>query len=174
MATQSAANTSSVKMRPQARRETIDHDAVAFLGAQHREVEALVKQFEKLGENGPVAEKEAIVREACKKLTVHAQIQEEIFHPAAREVREVDALLNEAEVEHGIAKVLISALDAMEAEDDLFDAHFTVLSEYIKHHVQEEEGDLFPKVRKGDLDPEQLGQELATRAQELRRGSELP
>ena len=146
---------------------TSERDAVDFLKIQHREVEDLFKQFEKLGEDGPSEQKEPIVREACEKLTVHASIEEEIFYPAAREVDEVDSLLNEAEVEHGTAKDLIASLDSMDASDPMFDATFTVLAEYVKHHVKEEEGELFPKVKKSDLDLDALGEELSMRAGEL-------
>ena len=142
-------------------------DAVSFLTNQHREVEELFKQFEKLGEDGSPDEKEPIVRMACEKLTVHATIEEEIFYPAAREVEDAESLLNEAEVEHGTAKDLIATLDSMDPSDDMFSATFTVLSEYIKHHVKEEEGELFPKVKKSELDLDALGQELASRAEEL-------
>ena len=142
-------------------------DALEFLKSQHREVEDLFKQFEKLGEDGDSEEKEPIVRMACEKLTVHATIEEEIFYPAAREVDDADSLLNEAEVEHNTAKDLIASLDSMDADDAMFSATFTVLSEYIKHHVKEEEGELFPKIKKSGLDLDSLGQELSTRADEL-------
>lgn len=144
-----------------------DRDAIGFLMAQHREVEDLFKQFEKLGEDGSLNEKEPIVRMACEKLTVHATIEEEIFYPAAREVDGVDSLLNEAEVEHATAKELIAELDSMDADDELFSATFTVLSEYIKHHVKEEEGELFPKLRNSHMDLDKLGEALAAHADEL-------
>jgi hemerythrin superfamily protein len=142
-------------------------DALEFLKSQHREVEDLFKEFEKLGDDGPSEEKEPIVRMACEKLTVHASIEEEIFYPAVREVEDAESLLNEAEVEHNTAKDLIATLDSMDASDPMFSATFTVLSEYIKHHVKEEEGELFPKVKKSDLDLDALGQELAAQADEL-------
>jgi hemerythrin-like domain-containing protein len=142
-------------------------NALQLLESDHAEVKALFKRFEKLGEDGPRGEKEAIVRDACAKLTVHAAVEEEIFYPAAREVPEADALLNEAEVEHGTARDLIGKLDEMSADDEMFDANFTVLAEYIEHHVKEEEGELFPKVRKSDLDLEALGQQMAARKDEL-------
>ncbi|HET9833890.1 MAG TPA: hemerythrin domain-containing protein [Vicinamibacterales bacterium] len=146
---------------------TKERDAIAFLSAQHREVEELFKEFEKLGEDGSLDEKEPIVRVACEKLSVHATIEEEIFYPAAREVADVDSLLNEAEVEHATARDLIAQLDAMDAGDELFSATFTVLSEYIKHHVKEEEGELFPKLRRSGMDLDQLGEALAAHADEL-------
>ena len=143
-------------------------DAVEFLKSQHREVEELFKQFDKLPEEGAEEKKEPIVRMACEKLTVHASIEEEIFYPAAREIDDAASLLNEAEVEHGTAKDLIATLDSMDASDEMFSATFKVLSEYIKHHVKEEEGELFPKVKKSDLDLDALGQELSARADELK------
>jgi len=142
-------------------------NAIELLKADHAEVKTLFDRFEKLGEDGPRDEKEDIVREACAKLTVHATVEEEIFYPAAREVPDAEALLNEAEVEHGTAKDLIARLDEMAADDDMFDANFTVLSEYIQHHVKEEEGELFPKVQKSDLDLDALGAEMAQRKDEL-------
>jgi len=142
-------------------------NAIQLLKSDHAEVKALFQRFEKLGEDGPRDEKEEIVRDACAKLTVHATVEEEIFYPAAREVPDAEALLNEAEVEHGTAKELIAKLDGMTAEDDMFDANFTVLSEYIQHHVKEEEGELFPKVQKSDLDLDALGAQMAERKDEL-------
>jgi len=163
---------SSASQQSQRKAAASQPDALEFLKSQHREVEDLFKQFEKLGDEGPSEEKEPIVRMACEKLTVHASIEEEIFYPAAREIDDVESLLNEAEVEHNTAKDLIATLDSMDASDPMFSATFTVLSEYIKHHVKEEEGELFPKVKKSDLDLDVLGQELAAQADELMSAQE--
>ena len=142
-------------------------NAIQLLKKDHAEVKELFDRFEKLGKKGSRDEKEEIVREACAKLTVHAIVEEEIFYPAAREAPEAETLLNEAEVEHGIAKQLITQLDALSVEDEMFDANFTVLSEYIKHHVQEEESELFPKVQKSELDLDALAEQMAARKEEL-------
>jgi len=158
---------SSASQQSQRKAAASQPDALEFLKSQHREVEDLFKQFEKLGDEGQSEEKEPIVRMACEKLTVHASIEEEIFYPAAREIEDAESLLNEAEVEHNTAKDLIATLDSMDASDPMFSATFTVLSEYIKHHVKEEEGELFTKVKKSDLDLDALGQELAAQADEL-------
>ena len=163
---------SSASQQSQRKAAASQPDALEFLKSQHREVEDLFKQFEKLGDEGPSEEKEPIVRMACEKLTVHASIEEEIFYPAAREIDDVESLLNEAEVEHNTAKDLIATLDSMDASDPMFSATFTVLSEYIKHHVKEEEGELFTKVKKSDLDLDALGQELAAQADELMSAQE--
>ncbi len=141
-------------------------NAISLLKQDHREVSALFKKFES-SKSG----KAAIAAEVCKLLTVHAQVEEELFYPAAREALEADEegedLLNEAEVEHASAKELIAQIEDSEEEDDLFEAKVKVLGEYIDHHVKEEENELFPKVSKTDLDLEELGQELQDRKSEL-------
>jgi hemerythrin-like domain-containing protein len=142
-------------------------NAIQLLKSDHAEVKELFDRFEKIGENPSLADKEDIVRNFCLKLSVHATIEEEIFYPAAREVPTTDALLNEAEVEHGTAKELIAALEGMEIEDEMFDANFAVLSEYIKHHVKEEEGELFPKIQKSALDLNKLGLKMLERKEQL-------
>jgi iron-sulfur cluster repair protein YtfE (RIC family) len=149
-------------------------DALQLLRRDHAEVKELFERFEKLGEDGPREEKSDIAREACAKLTVHATVEEEIFYPAAREVPDAEALLNEAEVEHGTAKELIAKIDGMDADDEMFDANFTVLSEYIEHHVKEEEGELFPKIQKSDLDLDALGEQIVERKDALMAELELP
>jgi hemerythrin superfamily protein len=93
-------------------------------------------------------------------LTVHAEAEEEIFYPAAREAIEEQDLLDEAEVEHASAKDLIAQIEAMDSSDPLYDAKVTVLGEYIDHHVEEEEKEMFPKVKKAKLDLEALGEEI--------------
>jgi len=144
-------------------------DALKLLKADHKEVSDLVAKFEK----GRLTKdrKVALAKQICLALTVHAQIEEEIFYPAAREaVRSGEDLLDEAEVEHGSIKELVSTIENASPDgDDLFEARVKVLGEYVKHHVKEEEGQLFPKLRKSDLDMEEIGQQLAARKQELMR-----
>ena len=86
-----------------------------------------------------------MVRKICNELTVHAQIEEEIFYPAVRKAIDDGDLMDEALVEHAGAKELISQLEAMDPEDELYDAKVTVLGEQIDHHVKEEEGEMFPR-----------------------------
>jgi len=142
-------------------------DAIKLLKADHDEVEELFAQYEKQKKrDGAKAE---LIEKICNALTVHAQIEEEIFYPAAREAleNEGEELVDEAEVEHGSIKSLVEQLGAMSPDDELCDAKVKVLSEYVKHHVKEEEGELFPKLKKTDLDLEALGTELAERKEEL-------
>ena len=147
-------------------------DAIKLLMTDHREVEALFKKFDKAKEDN--AEKADIVAQICEALSTHAEIEEEIFYPAAREAlsEKGEDLLDEAEVEHASIKSLVAQLEEAEPDDDLYDAKVKVLTEYVQHHVKEEEGELFPKVRKTDLDLDQLGAEMFERKLELEGGEE--
>ena len=141
-------------------------DAITLLKQDHRAVEALFQDFEKSedSELGPIAAR------VCQMLTVHAQIEEEILYPAAKEAfeeEEDDELVNEAAVEHASAKELIAKIEEMSEDDELFKATVTVLSEYIKHHVKEEEQELFPKLKDAGADLEELGAQLQARKLEL-------
>lgn len=139
-------------------------DAISLLKADHKEVKTYFKQYEGLKDE---AEKQALADKICRVLTVHAQIEEEIYYPAARAAIDDHDLLDEAEVEHGSAKQLIAEIQAMKAADRLFDAKVTVLGEYIDHHVEEEEKEMFPESRSSDLDLKALGAQLAERKAEL-------
>ena len=143
-------------------------DAFALLKADHKTVKALFKEFEDISDDGDDEQKSDLVHHICNELTVHAQVEEELFYPAVREAIAAADLLDEAEVEHATAKDLIAQLETMEPGDDLYDAKVTVLSEYIDHHVKEEEEEMFPKAQKSELDANALGQEMMARKQELK------
>jgi hemerythrin superfamily protein len=102
-------------------------------------------------------------------LTAHTTIEEEIFYPAAREALEDEGqdLLDEASVEHASAKELIGQIMTMSPDDDLYDAKVKVLGEYVDHHAQEEEKEMFPQCRKAKMDLDELGAQLQARKQEL-------
>ena len=142
-------------------------DAIALLKQDHRAVEKLFERFEDTdgGEGIPIAHR------VCQLLTVHAQIEEEILYPAAKEALADDedesVLVYEAEVEHATARDLIAQIEEMTAQDETYNATVKVLSEYIKHHVKEEEGELFPALRKAELDLKKMGQQLRQRKEEL-------
>lgn len=134
--------------------------AIDLLIDDHKKVKKLFKDFDKLKEKGGDEEKQALVEEICNELLLHTQVEEEIFYPAAREAVEED-MLNEAEVEHASAKDLIEQIQALKPSDPMYDAKVTVLGEYIEHHVEEEEKEMFPKVKKAKLDLEALGEEMS-------------
>lgn len=135
-------------------------DAIKLLKDDHRAVEKDFKAYESLEDD---ADKQALADKICLALTVHAQIEEEIFYPATREAIDDDDLMDEAVVEHASAKQLIAEIQAMKAGDPLFDAKVTVLGEYVQHHVEEEEKEMFPETRSADLDLKALGVQMAER-----------
>ena len=161
-------STAARKQASSSKSTTKATDAIQLLKSDHDAVDAVFKVLDSLKEDAEADEIGEIVEKACAMLTIHAQIEEEIFYPAVREsVDDVDDLLNEADVEHGTVKDLVARLEQMDPSDEMYSANATVLAEYVKHHVKEEEGELFPKVQKSDLDLEALGAELAARKEEL-------
>jgi len=147
-------------------------NALELLKRDHQQVDKLFKQFEDIKEGAEDSAKEELVTQICDALTVHAAIEEAIFYPAARQAlpqEQGQDLLDEAAVEHQTLKDIIGRLEAAPAGDPLYDAGVKVLSEYVKHHVREEENELFPKVRASDMDLQAIGQQLAERKEQLER-----
>jgi hemerythrin superfamily protein len=141
-------------------------DAIALLKEDHRAVEKLFSDYETAKGDG---RKQTLARRICLDLTVHTTIEEEIFYPAC-DGKIDEQLLKEAYVEHDAAKVLIAEIEGGEGKgDDFFDAKVQVLGEEITHHVREEEKELFPQVRKAEIDLDALGERLALRKAELMR-----
>jgi hemerythrin superfamily protein len=149
-------------------RRSATPDAIKLLKTDHQEVSALFEAYEKLGDRAQT-KKAQIATRICKALSVHAQIEEEIFYPEVRAEMDEEELLNEAEVEHGSIKDLVGEIEAgIDGEiDGKFDAKVKVLSEWVKHHVKEEQNELFPKVRESDIDLDALGERLQARKDEL-------
>ncbi|CAN7682298.1 hemerythrin domain-containing protein [Acidovorax sp. LjRoot117] len=127
-----------------------EKDACDLLDADHRAVKKMFKEYEDLTQSKSrtaVQKRQQLAIEICKELTIHAQLEEEIFYPAVRAaIRETD-LLAEAEVEHQTAKDLIAQIEASPTVTQEFDAKVIVLGEYIDHHVKEERNEMFPKAR---------------------------
>jgi hemerythrin superfamily protein len=141
-------------------------DAITLLKDDHREVEKLFKEFESAKGDG---RKQKLAHQICLALSVHAEIEETIFYPACEGTVDEDEL-KEGYVEHDAAKLLIAEITANEgADDEFFDTKVKVLQEEIEHHVEEEEGrgGIFSQARKGDLDMEALGEQLADKKKEL-------
>jgi hemerythrin superfamily protein len=145
-------------------------DACTLLDADHRNVKKMFKEYETLLESKAKSasqKKRDLANQICLALSVHAQIEEEIFYPALRgAIKDMD-LLNEAEVEHGTAKELIAQIETGDVEDDMFDAKVTVLGEYIDHHVKEERGEIFVKARASKIDLVGMRARLEARKEEL-------
>jgi len=143
-------------------------NAIDLLKQDHEEVDGLFKDYEAAKKEGTSATKLALASHICSALSVHATIEEELFYPAIRGVDpEMDDLVDEAAVEHQSLKDIIGRLEAAPQSDPLYDAGVKVLSEYVKHHVKEEEGEMFPMARKADMDLDALGKKLRERKGEL-------
>ena len=148
------------------------NDALALLKRDHDNVDAMFKKYDRMKDGD---ERKAPLREqVCMELTVHAKLEEELFYPALKSLFEqggmdkaVD-LIEEADVEHASLKWLIEQLQSGDQSDEgMIDARVKVLSEYVKHHVQEEEGEIFKAARKVDIDLQALGAEIEARKAEL-------
>ena len=138
--------------------------AFELLEQDHREVEEWFDEYDELKEDnrkGDLAEK------ICLALKVHAQIEEEIFYPEAREATKDNDLIDEAVVEHATVKNLIGEIEAMEVGEELYDAKMRVLGEMVKHHIKEEEEELFPEIEAAKMDLDAVGKEIAERKEQL-------
>jgi len=135
-----------------------------MLKADHKLVSGLFEEFEKTRSD---ARKTSIVAKICTELTVHTQIEEEIFYPAVKAALRDKALVPEATVEHAAVKDLIAAVEGKAPYGEMYDAKVKVMGEFVKHHVKEEEKEMFPKARKTKLDMQALGAQMASRKVEL-------
>ena len=152
---------------------TLRKDAIDLLKEDHREVESLFRELESSDDD---ARKVELAQTICAELTVHAKIEEEIFYPAAQQALPGDKedLVAEAKVEHTSLKKLIADIDGSSPRDELFDANLKVLSEYVKHHVREEETELMPAVRRTNVDLVALGERLVERKEALKASQRQP
>ncbi|HKO88450.1 MAG TPA: hemerythrin domain-containing protein [Burkholderiales bacterium] len=147
-----------------------NQDAIDLLIADHQRVAKLFKEFDKLKNGGAEEELALVVESACAELKLHSLLELEIFYPAVRSRADGALLeqLQEADVEHDTVEGLIDKITALEPEDPMYKAHFSVLAEYVEHHVKEEEKQMFPLVRKlKDLDLGELGDEMQARKEDL-------
>lgn len=154
-----AAKTTSASKAPAAAK-----DAIALLKADHSAVSGLFADFEK---TTSARKKKAIVTEICNELSAHAQIEEEIFYPAVKAALKDKLLVPEATVEHASVKDLIAQIEGVEPDGEIYDAKVKVLSEYVKHHVKEEQNEMFPKAKATSLDMKELGGRMAARKADL-------
>ncbi|MBA3582009.1 MAG: hemerythrin domain-containing protein [Gammaproteobacteria bacterium] len=139
-------------------------EAIALLRADHKKVSDLFAAFETTRSD---TKKKKLVDQICMELTVHAQIEEEIFYPAVKAALKDKELIPEATVEHATVKDLIAQVEGVEPNGEMYDAKIKVLSEYVKHHVKEEHNEMFPKAKATKLDMVELGRKMAERKAEL-------
>ena len=146
-------------------------DACDLLDADHKNVQKMFKEYEELSKSrarSAAQKKMDMARQICMELTVHAQVEEEIFYPALREAIKDTDLLDEATVEHQSAKDLIAQIEQAGEADEMLDAKVKVLGEYVNHHIKEEKGEIFPKARSArKLDLMAMREEMESRKEEL-------
>jgi len=145
-------------------------DAITLLTDDHARVNKLFKAFQKAEKEDDLEAMEDVITTACAELDVHSKLEKELFYPAVREQadEELRDLLAEADVEHESVDALVHKLSEVKLDDEMYKASFTVLMEYVKHHVKEEEKEMFPKVRKlKRLDLDALGERMRARQEEL-------
>jgi hypothetical protein len=145
-----------------------------MLKADHKKVKKAFKDFEKLDPQEDAESCKALVEQTCAELEVHAQLEEQVFYPAARSAMKEDDLIDEAEVEHMSAKVLIDQLKGMSEDDEKYAATFKVLGEYVNHHVQEEEGEIFKKMTQPDVDWDSVLDDMQQQRMRLLEEKGLP
>ena len=145
-------------------KKTAPKDAIAMLKADHKKVSGLFADFEKAR---AATTKKKLVSTICTELSVHAQVEEELFYPAVKAALKDKALIPEAVVEQATMKALIGQIEGVEPDGEMYDAKVKVLSEYVKHHVKEEHTEMFPKAAKTKLDMVALGAQMAARKSEL-------
>lgn len=143
-------------------------DALALLEADHRAVEQLFTAFEKAADDD-VAAKAALAQRACEELSIHTMLEEELLYPASQQALPDSDKTNvdEAYIEHYLVKTLIAKFETLKPGDKGFDAAFKVMSEMVKHHVEEEEKELFPELRASKCDLRALGEKMAKRKADL-------
>ncbi|WP_293394159.1 hemerythrin domain-containing protein [Nevskia sp.] len=139
-------------------------NAISLLKDDHREVEALFSAYQEARDK---RRQKSIVLKICEALEAHTKVEEKIFYPAIKQKKDLADMVNEAVVEHAGAKKLIRELKNGSPADELYDAKVTVLEEYIRHHVKEEESEMFPKVEATDLDLVELGERMSAAKERL-------
>lgn len=139
-------------------------EATAILRADHKLVSGLFADYKA---TNSIVRKKQLVTQICRELSVHAQVEEEVFYPAVKAALNDHELIPEAVVEHATLKDMIAQVEGVEPGGEMFDARIKVLSEYVKHHVKEEHNEMFPKARSTNLDMKALGHQLVQRKAEL-------
>jgi hypothetical protein len=145
-----------------ARKEVLD-----MLIEDHKSVKKLFREFEKLDIEDDSEEAESLIALTCAELKLHTQLEEECFYPAVRDALKEEDLVDEAEVEHMSAKQLIEQLEKMDIQEPKLAATFKVLGEYVKHHIKEEESEMFPQLQRAKIDWEQVLGQMMQRRSEL-------
>jgi hemerythrin superfamily protein len=146
-------------------------NALKLLKQDHDKVKDIFDQFE---DSEDKDEKVKLAREAIEELKIHDAIEEEIFYPKVREAMKEEEIMDEADEEHHLVRIAVAEISQMDDDDERLEAKFTVLCEMVRHHIKEEEDEMFPNIRKSDVDLAALGEELMARKEELKESGVPP
>lgn len=144
----------------------VSRDAISILREDHRRVDEMFRQFERLRDTRARGE---LANRICVELLIHAHVEEEIFYPAVREAIDDDDLMDEADIEHATLSALITDIMNLPPDGKGYGARVKVLGDYVRHHVQEEQNRMFSKARQARLDMRKLGEQILETREELRR-----
>ena len=155
----------SEKSTPSSGQSAQQTDAISMLLEDHKKVLTLFDEFKKMckDENADDNAKQDLVDTACNELTLHTQLEQDLVYPALRDSLGEGLLIEQALVEHQSATQLINELQMMQAGDELYDAKFLVLSEYVRHHINEEQDRIFPQAKDANLDLMAMGEKIRQR-----------
>jgi hemerythrin-like domain-containing protein len=149
-------------------------DVLDILIGDHNKIIQFFDEFRRIKAHADDETKQTLVEVTCTELVIHAQIEEEFLYPALREAFDDASLIDEADIEHIVARQLISELESMHPDDDHFDAKFSVLGEYVRHHIEEEQNKIFAKIRQSGMDLDVLGKDILQRRKDLRNEFGIP
>lgn len=149
-------------------------DVLDVLTEDHNKILQFFDEFRRIKDRADDETKQTLVEVTCTELVIHAQVEEEFLYPVLRDAFEDVSLIEEADVEHGVALQLISEIESMHPAEPLFDAKFFVLGEYVRHHIAEEQNKIFSKIRKSGLDLDLLGRDILQRRKDLRNEFGIP
>ena len=142
---------------------TKTNPVLVMLKDDHKKVKGLFEEYK----DATARKRQEIADSVIHALDIHAELEEDLIYPAIREQIDEDDLMNEANEEHHLVHVLIAELKKLDPSDEIFKAKFTVLGELVKHHVKEEEGEMFPQAQKAEIDWEALSAKVHERKEQL-------
>ncbi len=161
-------------MPAQASPHTPTPDVLDALIEDHKNILQLFAEFQSIRDHADDETRQTLVDVVCTELVIHAQIEEEFLYPAVRDAFDDMSLVDQAAVEHNVSRQLIAELESMHPDDELYDAKFTVLGEYVRHHIEEEQNKIFPRIRTSGIDLETLGEDILQLRRELRSEFGVP
>jgi hemerythrin-like domain-containing protein len=150
-----ARNQKVIEQEDEEMSEESSANVLEMLKEDHQKVKQLFEEFD----NADGRARQGIVEEALKALEIHSKIEEALVYPAIREAIEEEETVDEANEEHHVVTLLIKELRKMKGSAEGYRAKFKVLSELVKHHIEEEENEMFPQAEQADIEWEEIGQE---------------